>query len=255
MLDIIVTTKMARKILIAANWKMNKSIEEAINFIDSVKEDIKDTDKEILICPAFTAIHALVKRCENTNIMIGSQNMFYEDKGAFTGEISPVMIKDLCRFVIIGHSERRQFFNETDDLVNRKLKKALEHSLCPILCIGENLEERENDKTFSVIEEQLKQALEDILDISSITIAYEPVWAIGTGKTATPEQAEEIHIFIRKKIKEMYDENIASGIRILYGGSVKPENVKELMEKENIDGALVGGASLEPESFVKLIRY
>ena len=231
---------------------MTKTIEETEQFINSfipLVKDIKDVD--ILIAPPFTALSAASSLLKGTNIKLGSQNVYFEEKGAYTGEISPrMLISAGCSVVIIGHSERRQYFNETDEVVNKKIKLARANNLEVILCIGESLEEREAGKTFEVLETQLAGSLKD-LSLDEITIAYEPIWAIGTGKTATKEQANEAHTCIRewlRKNKEGADE-----IRIQYGGSVKPDNVEELMSQTEVDGALVGGASLEADSFSKLV--
>jgi len=245
-----------RKPFIAGNWKMYKNAKEAVALAKELKSNLKNIkDRDVLICPGFAALCCVYGEIKGSNIKLGAQDMYFENEGAFTGEVSPLMVKDFCEYVILGHSERRQLFNETDESVNKKIKKALEHGLKPILCIGESLEEREKDKTFDVIKNQLKKSLKNIKEIKNIIIAYEPVWAIGTGKTATPEQAEEVHAFIREWVGKNYDSEAADNLRILYGGSVKPENAKELMEKEDIDGALVGGASLDAESFSKIVEF
>ena len=247
-----------RKPFIAGNWKMNKNAKEAVSLAKKLKNNLKNIkDRDVLICPGFAALCCVYEEIKGSNIRLGAQDMHSEDDGAFTGEVSPLMLKDFCEYVILGHSERRQLFNETDESVNKKIKKALEHGLKPILCIGESLEERENDKTFDIIKNQLKKSLKNInkKEIKEIIIAYEPVWAIGTGKTATPGQAEEVHAFIREWVGKNYGSEAADKLRILYGGSVKPENAKELMEKEDIDGALVGGASLDAESFSKIVEF
>jgi triosephosphate isomerase len=247
-----------RKPLIAGNWKMNKNIDEAVSFAKEIKGlvlDVKDVD--ILICPAFTSLFAVSLEIKGTNINLGAQNLFWESKGAFTGEIAPSMLKDVgCSYVIVGHSERRQYFAETDEAVNKKVKMALAAGLIPIVCVGETLAERDKNTTFGVIEKQVKDGLAGLSADESvkIVIAYEPVWAIGTGKTATPEQAQEVHEFIRKFYKEVY-KDAADKVRILYGGSMKPDNVAELMKKQDIDGGLIGGASLEAGSFAKLVNY
>lgn len=244
------------KPIIAGNWKMNKVNSEAVAFVRELKLRLIDVkDVEIVVCPPFTALHDSAKEIRNSNIKLGAQNMHFEDSGAFTGEISVLMLKELgVKYVILGHSERRQHFNEDNELINRKIKKALQHNLIPILCVGEKLEEREKGETNRVIEEQIKGCLKDI-DASKIVIAYEPIWAIGTGKTATPEQAEDVHLFIRELVKSLYDEKIANNVRIQYGGSVKPDNIKSLMGQKDIDGALVGGASLKVDDFVKIVKY
>lgn len=246
---------MVRTKLMAANWKMNKTVGEALSYIKEVRGLVKDVkDKEILICPSFTALFALSAEIKTSNIRLGAQNMYFEDKGAFTSEISAEMLKEIgCSYVIIGHSERRHIFNETDDMINKKVKQALKNEITPILCVGEKLEQREAGDTEKIVEEQLKEGLKGVE--GEIIIAYEPVWAIGTGKTATSEQAEEVHVFIRGLLEKIFDKKIAAETRILYGGSVKPENAKELMSMENIDGALVGGASLDAKKFYDIIDY
>jgi len=248
-----------KKPLIAGNWKMNKTVLEAIEFTKTLKNTISDiTNVEVLICPAFTALYAVNNEIKGSNINLGSQNFFWESKGAFTGEISPIMIKDVgCSYVIIGHSERRQYFTETNEAVNKKIKAAFTVTLKPIVCVGETLKEREDNVTSKVIEKQIREGLSGLTleQASSVVIAYEPVWAIGTGKTASPDQAQEIHHFIRKIYEQMYSKDISNKLRILYGGSVNSKNVSDLMKKPDIDGGLVGGASLEVESFTKLIRY
>ena len=247
-----------RKPLMAGNWKMNKTIPEAVAMVSELKGKIADVkDVDVLICPTFTAISALANEAKGTNINIGAQDIFWEAKGAFTGEIAPNMLVDAgCKYVIIGHSERRQYFGETNETVNKKVKAALAIGLIPVVCVGETLQERESDVTFKVIEAQVREGLKDLSkeDAEKVVIAYEPVWAIGTGKTATPDQAQEVHAFIRKVYGEMYC-CAADKIRILYGGSVKPENVSELMKKEDIDGGLVGGASLKGSEFYEIANY
>ena len=249
---------MGRRILIAGNWKMNKTATEAAALVTEIKRDVFDVDNvDILVCPPFTALAVVGDVVRDSNVSLGAQNMYFEDKGAYTGEISTAMLKDCgCTHVIIGHSERRTIFNESDETINKKVKKALEADLIPILCIGEKLEEREANKTFEVITNQLECDLADIDsdNIKKIIIAYEPVWAIGTGKTATSEQAQEAHAFIRNLIKEKYDSVVADGIIILYGGSMKPANVEELVSQPDVDGGLIGGASLEAASFVELVK-
>lgn len=248
-----------RKPLMAGNWKMHKNIPEAIAMVKELKpliSDVKDVD--ILICPVFTAIYPLSNEVKGSNIKIGAQNVYWEPKGAFTGELAVSMLSDAgCSFVIIGHSERRQYFCETDETVNKRTKATLDAGLIPIVCVGETLQERESDNTFKVIEKQVKDGIKNFSkeEAEKIVIAYEPVWAIGTGKTATPQQAQEVHEFIRKIYSEMYGSDIANKVRILYGGSVKPDNVSELMKQKDIDGGLVGGASLEASSFAKLVKF
>jgi len=245
-----------RRLLIAGNWKMHKTVQEAVELVRELKELVSDVkDRDILVCPPFTALYAVSRELEGSNIALGAQNMFYEEKGAFTGEISPLMVKDVgCSYVILGHSERRHIFSETDELINKKVLSAVNHGLIPILCVGETLQEREEDKTKEVIERQVKEGLKGLNETSEFVIAYEPVWAIGTGKTATPELAEEVHSFIREILAEMFGKEKADSIRILYGGSVKPENAAGLMSQPNIDGSLVGGASLKAESFAKIVK-
>jgi triosephosphate isomerase len=245
-----------RRLLIAGNWKMHKTVQEAVELVRELKELVSDVkDRDILVCPPFTALYAVSRELEGSNIALGAQNMFYEEKGAFTGEISPLMVKDVgCSYVILGHSERRHIFGETDELINKKVLSAVNHGLIPILCVGETLQEREEDKTKEVIERQVKEGLKGLNETSEFVIAYEPVWAIGTGKTATPELAEKVHSFIREILAEMFGKEKADSIRILYGGSVKPENAAGLMSQPNIDGSLVGGASLKAESFAKIVK-
>lgn len=242
-----------RKPLITANWKMNKTIGETEDFMHSFLPMVKEvTDVDILIAPPFTSLGIAFQLLQQTNIRLAGQDVFYEEKGAFTGEISPVMLLSAgCSCVIIGHSERRQYFSETDEIVNKKIKTARKNGLEVILCIGESLEEREDNKTFKVLDRQLSGSLKD-MHLEGIEIAYEPIWAIGTGKTASPEQANEAHTFIREWLKK-YGEG-ADGVRILYGGSVTPENIKSLMAEPEVSGALVGGASLKPDSFAKIIK-
>lgn len=248
-----------RRLIIGGNWKMNRGTPSETkdmlkNLIPTVK---KINDIDIVIVPPFTSLIAAIEMAKKSNIKIGAQNMCYEDKGAFTGEISPLFLKELgVEYVILGHSERRNIFKETDELVNKKLKKALSMNLNPIVCIGEHLEEREAGKTKDVIHNQINNSLKDLTkkELVRTIIAYEPIWAIGTGKTATPEQAEEIHLFIREILGLKYDLETAEEIRIQYGGSINPNNAKELFEKDNIDGGLVGGASLEAKSLSTIIK-
>jgi triosephosphate isomerase len=241
--------------IIAGNWKMFKTEMEAVDFAKKLKPLVKDiSDRIIVICPPSPLISKVCDVVCDSNIAVGGQNLYWEDQGAFTGEVSAKMLKSVgCKYVIIGHSERRQYFGETDETVNKKLLKALEGKLNPIVCVGERLEQREKGETFKVVETQVKGAIKSIKteDWDSITIAYEPVWAIGTGKTATPEQAQEVHAYIRKLLPK----EVAGKTRILYGGSVKPENIKALMAQPDIDGGLVGGASLKVDSFEKLIKF
>jgi len=250
---------MRRLPFIAGNWKMNKTVEEALDLVRQLKASLSNIEEvEVAVAPPFTALYAVSQVLKGSSIRLAAQNLFYEEKGAFTGEISPLMLKEIgCQYVIIGHSERRQFFGETDETVNRRIKAAPGQGLKAIFCIGETLKEREEGKTFSVIERQVEGGLRGIgeEEVKNMVIAYEPVWAIGTGKTATPEQAEEVHRFIRERLARLFSREIAERIRIQYGGSVTPENIKGLMNQENIDGALVGGASLKSETFSKIVRF
>ncbi len=238
---------------------MFKTVQESVDTVNQLKSKVSGiSDREILICPVFTSLKPVCDVLNGSNVHVGAQDCYWEEKGAFTGEIAPSMIKDTgCTHVIIGHSERRQFFHETNETVGKKTLAALKVGLTPIVCVGEKLEERESGKTFAVNEKQLREGFISLSkeQAAKIVIAYEPVWAIGTGKVATPAQAEEVHIYIRKTIESMFGKEVADGMRILYGGSVKPENVAELMSQKNIDGALVGGASLEAESFSKIVKY
>jgi triosephosphate isomerase len=239
----------------AANWKMNKVSSETREFIARFFPEVKSvSDVDIVLAPPFTSLPHAAEMIRQTNIMLAAQDVFYEEKGAYTGEISPSMLTDVgCKFVIIGHSERRQYFNETDEIVNRKIKAAQKGGLGIIFCLGESLEEREAGRTFNIIEREMNQGL-DGTNIENIVVAYEPIWAIGTGKTATPEQAQEVHAFIREKLRIKYG-NKSGDIRIIYGGSVTPENVDSLMACADLDGALVGGASLKVESFVRIVKF
>jgi len=244
-----------RKPIIAGNWKMYKTAFEAVDFVKNLKPEVSDVhDRAIVICPPHPVLKDVGDVIRDSNIALGAQNLFWEDEGAYTGEVSAPMLKSVgCTYVIIGHSERRQFFGETDETVNKKLFAALKHNLFPIVCIGETLEQREKGETFEVIEKQIREGLKNLVisNWSLVVIAYEPVWAIGTGKTATPQQAQEVHAFIRGLLPR----DVAQEIRILYGGSVKPDNIKELMAQPDIDGGLVGGASLKIESFEKIVKY
>ena len=250
---------MGRLPFVAGNWKMNKTVAEAIDLVRALKTLISDVKGvEVAVAPPYPSLDAVRKEIEGSSIRLAAQNLFWEEKGAYTGEVSPLMLKEVgCEYVIIGHSERRQYFGETDEAVNRRLKAALRQGLKPIFCIGETLKEREEGRTFPVIETQLEGGLKGLGedDLAGSVIAYEPVWAIGTGRTATPEMAEEVHHYIRKKLEKLYSRKIADGIRIQYGGSVTPESVKGLMSQEDIDGALVGGASLKAEMFAKVVRF
>jgi len=245
--------------IIAGNWKMNMTATQARELTSKLIPLVANVkDRDIVLSPPFTSIAAVAETIKGTNIGLAAQNLHWEDKGAFTGEISADMLLDSgCKYVIIGHSERRQYFGETEETVNRKVKQALKKGLLPILCVGETLAEREAGRLNEIISRQVTGGLKDIStdDMKKVVIAYEPVWAIGTGKTATPEQANEVHALIRQKVKALYSTDIAEGLRIQYGGSVTPENVSTLMAMPDIDGALVGGASLKPESFAALVRF
>lgn len=250
---------MGRLPFMAGNWKMNKTVGEALDLVRELKANLSGVKGvEVAVAPPYTALYAVHKELEGSPIRLAAQNLYWEEKGAFTGEVSPLMLKEVgCHYVIIGHSERRQFFGETDETVNRRIKAALVQSLKVIFCIGETLKEREEGKTFSVIEKQVDGGLRGLgeQEMKNMVIAYEPVWAIGTGKTATPEQAEEIHRSIRGRLEKLYSRGVSEEIRIQYGGSVTPENIQGLMNQPNIDGALVGGASLKTESFSKIVRF
>ncbi|MDP8259622.1 MAG: triose-phosphate isomerase [Candidatus Gygaella obscura] len=247
-----------RRYIIAGNWKMYKTITESIELANSLKRELIDcASLDIVLCPNYVALSEVQEVVYGTNIEVGAQNVFWQEEGAFTGEVSAAMIKDVgCKYVIIGHSERRQYFNETNETVNKRITHALKHELIPIVCVGENLKQRESEKTFEVVEDHIKGALGGFAkeELSSLIIAYEPVWAIGTGKTATPDQAQQVHKFIRDLLVKLFDEEFASSVRIQYGGSVKPENANDLMTQNDIDGALVGGASLKVDSFVKIVK-
>jgi len=250
---------MGRIPFMAGNWKMNRTVAEARELVREIKKAIAGVeDVEVAVAPPFTALYAVRQEVEGSSVRLGAQNLYWEEKGAYTGEVSPLMLKEIgCHYVIVGHSERRQLFGETDETVNRRIKAALAHGLAPIFCIGETLQEREDGKTFAVVERQIEGGLKGIGtgDLGHLVIAYEPVWAIGTGKTATPEQAEEVHRFIREKVKILHSVGFAESLRIQYGGSVTPENVKGLMAQKDIDGALVGGASLTSKTFAKIVRF
>ena len=238
---------------------MNKIISEAIELVNSLKRELSAIENiDIVVIPPYTALSEIRDMLIDSNIELGAQDVHWEEKGAFTGEISPIMLKDLgVKYVIIGHSERRTYFGETNETVNKKVKASIKAGLSPIMCVGERLEERESGKTFDVIKNHVEGGLKGISkeDVLKIVIAYEPVWAIGTGKTATPEQAEEAHRYIRKLIRGIYDETVSEDLRIQYGGSVRPDNIKDLINQKDIDGALVGGASLEVDAFMDIINY
>jgi triosephosphate isomerase len=246
-----------RKPIIAGNWKMHKTIAEALEFVNDIKDRVNNEKVEAVICAPFTLLKDLKEATKGTGIKVGAQNMHFEEKGAFTGEISPLMLKEIdMDYVIIGHSERRQYFNETDETVNKKVLKALEVGIDPILCVGETLEEREAGNTKNICKVQVEKALENVSkeDLAKVVIAYEPIWAIGTGKTATSEDANDVISYIREVIANLYGE-LASDVRIQYGGSVKPSNVAEIMNQSDIDGALVGGASLKANDNVELVNF
>ena len=244
--------------IVVANWKLNKTVGEAIRFASALKDAVSDVGGvEIVVAPAFTALSSVSSALGESNVYLAAQDVFWEDHGAFTGEISPAMLKDVgCEYVIIGHSERRQFFGETNESANRKVKAVLSNDLKPILCVGEDLEDREAGRTESVIENHVRNGLAGIPPeaLTSTVIAYEPVWAIGTGVTATPDQAQNTQESIRSLLSEMFSADLASGVRIQYGGSVKPDNILELIAQPDVDGALVGGASLEVETFAQIVR-
>ena len=248
-----------RKPVIAGNWKLFKTIAESVALVTELKPLVADNQSvEIVVAPVFTSLSRVSDAIKGSNINMASQNCYWEEEGAFTGEVAPKLLKDAgCSHAIIGHSERRQYFGETDLTVNKKTKAALAAGLCAIVCVGETLTERESDWTFSVIEAQITGGLAGLAAeaFSHIVIAYEPVWAIGTGKTASDAQAQEVHAFIRQLIARLFTQPVADAVRILYGGSVKPDNVKGLMTQPDIDGALVGGASLKAESFAAIANF
>jgi triosephosphate isomerase len=246
-----VSVKKFRKKIVAGNWKMNKLLARAIKM---ELADFRDVD--VVLCPPFTALKAVGDVVFDTSIKLGAQNMHWEPDGAYTGEISAAMLRDLyCRYVIVGHSERRGYFHETDRMVNQKAKAALGGNLCPIVCVGETLKQREAGETRTVLRAQVEQSLAGLgQDIQKVIVAYEPVWAIGTGQNATPEQAQEAHAFIRQVVGEMAGVETAASMRIQYGGSVKPANAKSLLSQPDVDGGLVGGASLEARTFVEIVQ-
>jgi len=246
-----------RKTIIAGNWKMNKTLREGQELAIALRRELYQIeDVDIVVCPPYTLLAYLADALETSNILIGAQDVYWQDEGAFTGEVSPVMLKDIgCKFVIIGHSERRAYFGETNESVNNKIKASLRHDLTPIVCVGETLSERESGQTFKVLDDHIENGLKGITDtdILKIVIAYEPVWAIGTGKTATSQQAQEAQKYIRDLLRKMYND-IADTVRIQYGGSVKPDNITELMSQPDVDGALVGGGSLKIETFAEIVK-
>jgi len=243
--------------LIAGNWKMFKTVHEAVVFVKELRGTIKDVaDVEVVVGPPFTALHAAAEAARNSNIAVAAQDMHWEREGAFTGEVSAAMITEAgAEYVIIGHSERRRLFGETDAIVNRKVAAAIAATLTPIMCVGETLEERERNETLAVLDRQIKDGLDNVTggDVAELVIAYEPVWAIGTGRNATAAQAEEAHAHIRTRLRQWFGGEAAEQCRVLYGGSVKPDNAAELLSQPDIDGALVGGASLNPEGFAEII--
>ena len=247
-----------RRKVIAGNWKMNMLPNEAIDFIQELTPLVKDAKNDVILCVPYTDLFYALLHVQGTNIKIGAQNMHWEEKGAYTGEVSAQMLKSIgVEYVIIGHSERRQYFAETDETVNKKIKSALAHELKPIVCVGETLEQREAGETEKIVTTQIAKAFEGIAseDLEKIIVAYEPIWAIGTGKTATKEDANTTIMQIRKKLAEIYGQNKADGVIIQYGGSVKSSNAKELFEMSDIDGGLVGGASLKAEEFSKIVKF
>jgi triosephosphate isomerase len=248
-----------RRPLIAGNWKMHKTLREAVSLVEEIREELAKTPAraDVLVAPPFTALHAVAQFLRGSSIAIAAQNMHWEKEGAFTGEVSPVMLADLgVSHVILGHSERRHLFGESDEAVGRKARAAFDNGLVPIVCVGETLAERESDRTLEVVERQLERGLRQLTpdEAARGVVAYEPVWAIGTGVTATPAQAQEVHAFIRRRIAVSHGDAVAAQVRILYGGSVKPDNIASLMDEADLDGALVGGACLKADSFLQIIR-
>lgn len=247
-----------RKTIIAGNWKMNKTSLEAIDLTNALNRELSDvTDVDVVICPAFTVLSEINELLTDSNVKLGAQNLHWENSGAFTGEVSASMLKSVgCGYVIIGHSERRQYFGETNETVNKKVKAALKNGLAPMVCVGENLKEREQKETFDIVRNHIEGSLAGLTteEMKNIIIAYEPVWAIGTGKTATPAQAQEVHAFIRELLLKIFGNAVAAETKIQYGGSVTPENIADLIAQNDIDGALVGGASLKAESFIKIVK-
>ena len=244
--------------IIAGNWKMNKTVDESIELTNAIKRGLYDIDAlEIVLCPPFTSLSDVNEMLLDSNIKLGAQNCYWLNEGAYTGEITPKMLKTVgCKYVIIGHSERRAMFNETNETVNKKVLLALKEGLNPIMCVGERLEERENNKTFDVVKDHLEGGLKNVKaeNMENLVIAYEPVWAIGTGKTATPKQAEEVHKFIRGLLNKMYGKSVSDLVRIQYGGSVKPQNIESIMAEADVDGVLIGGASLKSDSFIEIVK-
>ncbi len=247
-----------RKPIVAGNWKMNKTVAEALALVEGIKAELGDVQNvDVVVCPPFTALYAVRQAINGTAIDLGAQNAHWEKSGAYTGEVSVEMLREVgCHYVILGHSERRQYFKETDEMINRKAKAVLAAGLFPIVCVGETLEEREAGRTEQVVTAQVRGSLAGLSanDLLRTVIAYEPVWAIGTGRTATPQQAQEVHALIRRLLAELADPHVAQSVRIQYGGSVKPSNAKELFSQPDIDGGLIGGASLEARSFIDIVR-
>ena len=247
-----------RKPFIAGNWKMHKTVAEAVELAAGLRQSLAGiTEIELAVCPTATALHAVSEALQGSNVGVGAQNMYWEEQGAFTGEISPLMVKELCRYVIIGHSERRAYFGETNETVNRKIKAALAHDLNPIVCVGESLEQNRAGETVDFVGKQIRGAFADISaeDARKLTLAYEPIWAIGTGLTATPEDADHIiRVAIRDVLAGLYDTATAEALRVQYGGSVKPHNMAAFIVMPEIDGALVGGASLKVDSFTAIVK-
>lgn len=248
-----------RRKVVAGNWKMNKDLSGTIELISAIKNELSksETSTEVIVCPPFTSLETASTLLKGSSIKLGAQNMHYEDSGAFTGEISAEMLKSVgCQYVILGHSERRTLFGESDEMINKKIKKAVSAGLKPIFCVGETLEERESGSTEKVVEIQIREGLSGLneTELSELIIAYEPVWAIGTGKTATPQQAQDVHQFIRNLISEMFSNNFAENLVIQYGGSLKPDNAAELFSQPDIDGGLIGGASLKADAFLAIVN-
>lgn len=246
-----------RQLIIAGNWKMHKTVAEAVSFVQELKQAGLDARMEVVVCPPFTALAPVAEIVKGSPVALAAQNMHWENQGAYTGEISPLMLKELgCKYVVLGHSERRQYFGETDEGVNKKVKAALEHGLVPIICVGETLEQREAGKTEVTVETQTKGALAGLSpeQVAGLVMAYEPVWAIGTGKTASDQDAQQVNSYIRKIIAGEFGAGVAEALRIQYGGSVKAANARGLMSQPDIDGALVGGASLKAEDFIGIIN-
>ena len=247
-----------RKPFIAGNWKMFKTVSEAVETAGQLAKQVGETDIDVMIAPPYTALAPVADVVRGTPVSLGGQDLFWEKEGAYTGEISPAMLVSAgCTHVIIGHSERRQYFRETDETVNKKIRAAIQSDLIPVFCVGETEKERESELTFSVLDKQLQKGLEGFSsgELETLVVAYEPVWAIGTGKTATRDQAQEVHQYLREKLEESYGNILANSIRILYGGSVKPDNISALMAMDDVDGALVGGASLSAETFTQIVHF